>query len=114
MAISIEELHIGNQPDVEEELCCPHCHGPHLHHADIAMNNAWTAARITPSGGIQSTPRNGKERVDIVSIGFWCDACWKVSKLVVEQHKGSSMLTWALWPKDVSRPAYMAEHEMPS
>jgi hypothetical protein len=83
MPITIEELSIGNQPDTEYALDCPHCGGPHLH-----------------QGHVKSIDDH-----EYIAIAFWCDSCWKGHQLVFEQHEGCTYVRWRAAPQYAYRKA---------
>ena len=73
MPITSAELHLENQPDVEQMLCCP-CGSSYLRHAEV---------KRLPGVGI--------------GIVFVCDVGCE-PELVLRNHKGEVSIRWRWTP----------------
>jgi hypothetical protein len=70
MPIITEELHIGNQPDVEHTLACP-CGDTYLKFREVVL---------IPGG--------------VVTIGFTCETSGCRPTLILHEHKGEMFVRW--------------------
>jgi len=102
MDTTIEEIHIGNQPDTEQVLCCPTCRGTLLHHMDVTVyvrpvtDGPARRIHIFPSGKrkkwdgrFNPSPHRGG-----VGIYFRCEECRAFMQLTLAQHKGETFVRW--------------------
>ena len=69
MAITTEELHIGNQPDTEQVLHCP-CGDSYLRHRSV---------KVIPNG---------------LAIAFSCETSGCQPELILRRHKGEMFVQW--------------------
>ncbi len=102
MPITIEELHIGNQPDAEQVLCCPKCKGSFLHHEDVTVyvrpkeDGPTERVHVFPGGTTERWDGRGNpsERRGGVGIFFSCETCPHLLQLTLAQHKGETFIRW--------------------
>ena len=95
--------------DTHDQLRCPRCDDPWLHHGDIRVygrdkeDGPSTVTEVCSGGGvhIHRAPLgvddvNPSERRDAITIRFWCEVCYYYSRLEIVQHKGNTHLRMIL------------------
>lgn len=105
----------------ENVLLCPKCQDVYVHHAGVTVNTrvnedepgtrvtiaggtgsgsarAWVKDHGDPAGGsVAMRAADGDDfagRRDDVSIAFLCEHCGWIGSLVVQQHKGCTLIEW--------------------
>ena len=102
MDVTIEEIHIGNQPDTEHVLCCPTCRGTYLHHMDVTVyvrpveDGPDHRIHVYPDGTHAKWDggRNPSDRRGGVGVYFSCEECGAFLQLTLAQHKGETFVRW--------------------
>jgi hypothetical protein len=77
MATTTVELHIKNQADVDQTLCCPRCGDPWLHYR---------------------SPDEIVAPYRELRVPICCDSCGKTSELMLRAHKGQLFVSWNTGP----------------
>jgi hypothetical protein len=90
-------------------LHCPSCGSDYLHHElievferredatyglHVAIDNGRMRADTDVSVGNPSSRRDG------LTVDFWCEGCWKISRLSIAQHKGNTWIEFKLTGRD--------------
>ena len=93
-----------NSIDVMDQLVCPCCGGPNLHHGDVAVyhrhqEDAQVNVTVVSGREISTTSdvtvsRNPSSRRDGITIAMECEECNSKLLLGISQHKGSTYFTW--------------------
>jgi len=88
-------------PNDHNPLMCPLCGFDHLHQTSSTCywrpeEDGIAIQTISRKDGIVCTRnvRNAPGRRDTVCIEMKCEGCWKTSTLIIEQHKGQTLLSW--------------------
>lgn len=82
-----------------DKECGPSTHFTisHTHDEAVNPNDDWKDYGADLDMRIAQPDSNPSKRGAVV-IGFWCEECHEKSELVIEQHKGQTMLYW--WGKE--------------
>jgi hypothetical protein len=92
--------------DDDDALKCPRCGGLNLHHEKVTTfergEDAETTTKTEVVGRDTNTavvPSEGCGNPSLrrhgLVIGFWCETCDAKPQLNLEQHKGTTYVTWA-------------------
>jgi len=89
-------------PIEDNQLLCPVCKEPWLHHIRVQVfergEDATTGLHVTVSGEEVFTDGkmddNPSKRRHGLSIEFWCECCGRISVLEFAQHKGKTLFSW--------------------
>lgn len=87
-----------------EELACPNCGDPYLHHGRIEVfdraEDDKVVTRVVVDGMVTTGPRLNAEvknpslRRHGLRINHWCENCQHTMDLCLTQHKGNTYLYW--------------------
>ena len=75
-------------------VACPICGSPNVHLGPVSIVSGNAALRVSGDCKAESIPWGENRRGASVSLDMWCEGGWHHWAVVLEFHKGSTMVGW--------------------